>query len=351
MSEDQIVGCLLGTAVGDSLGLPYEGLTRGRGVRLIGTPDRQRFFFGRGMVSDDTEHTCMVAQALIESDGDVALFQHSLAKRLRWWLLGAPAGIGLATLKSIIRLWFGCSPDHSGVFSAGNGPAMRAAIIGVTYGDELTFRDLIRVATRLTHTDPKAEYGACAIGLAAAMAKNVDSVSPDSFLDRLRRTLPEEGAREFLDLMSGTVASVNSGQSTDAYAESLGLSRRVSGYMYHSVPVAIHVWLSNRLDYRAAMTSVIRCGGDTDSVAAFVGGIVGVSVGRKGIPDEWLSTIIEWPRTITWMSRLGRQLDAAMDTKSKSQPQGLPVIAVLARNLFFAIVVLYHGYRRLGPPY
>ncbi|HIF05444.1 MAG TPA: ADP-ribosylglycohydrolase family protein [Gemmatimonadetes bacterium] len=58
---------MLGTAVGDSIGLPYEGLSRGRAEKLLGPPDRHRFFFGRGMVSDDTEHTCMVAQSLIRS--------------------------------------------------------------------------------------------------------------------------------------------------------------------------------------------------------------------------------------------------------------------------------------------
>jgi ADP-ribosylglycohydrolase len=86
-----IIGCLLGTAVGDALGLPYEGLAK----RKIKLPiDRHRFLFGRGMVSDDTEHTCMVAQSLIVSAGDERIFAKALAWRLRFWLLLLPAGIG-----------------------------------------------------------------------------------------------------------------------------------------------------------------------------------------------------------------------------------------------------------------
>jgi len=46
-----IVGSLLGTAVGDALGLPYEGLSPRRAERMLGTPDRYRFVPGRGMVS------------------------------------------------------------------------------------------------------------------------------------------------------------------------------------------------------------------------------------------------------------------------------------------------------------
>ena len=83
MSVDHIVGCILGTAVGDAIGLPYEGLSRQRAARLLGDPDRHRLFFRRGMVSDDTEHTCIVAQSLIAANGDLQAFQQSLARGFR----------------------------------------------------------------------------------------------------------------------------------------------------------------------------------------------------------------------------------------------------------------------------
>ena len=157
MTASAIVGCVLGTAIGDAIGLPYEGLSRRRAAKLLGAPNRHRLFFGRGMVSDDTEHTCFTAQAVIASGGDVDLFRKDLAWRLRWWLLGLPAGIGLATLKSIVRLWLGFNPRNSGVFSAGNGPAMRAAVLGAAIGDRTQLRSFVRASARLTHTDPKAE--------------------------------------------------------------------------------------------------------------------------------------------------------------------------------------------------
>lgn len=87
MNEKAIIGCILGTAVGDALGLPYEGIAPMRARKLLGTPDRYRFFFGRGMISDDTEHTCMVAQSLIEARDNVDLFMRRFAGRLKWWIL------------------------------------------------------------------------------------------------------------------------------------------------------------------------------------------------------------------------------------------------------------------------
>src|SRR4051794_13344682 len=134
---DQLRGLLLGTAVGDSIGLPREGLSARRAMRIFGgAPLRHRLACGRGMGSDDTEHACMTAQALIRSRGDVRCFTKSLAWRMRWWLLAVPAGVGMATAKAVLRLWIGFSPSRSGVRSEGNGPAMRAPVIGACLANE-----------------------------------------------------------------------------------------------------------------------------------------------------------------------------------------------------------------------
>lgn len=105
-------------AVGDALGLPYEGVSRDRAPRLLGPLTRHRFLFGCGMISDDTEHTLMVAQSLIESSDDVDEFARRFAWRLRWWILALPAGVGKATARSGIKLWLGASAANAGVFSA-----------------------------------------------------------------------------------------------------------------------------------------------------------------------------------------------------------------------------------------
>ena len=50
------------------------------------------------MISDDTEHTCLLAQSLIVSAGQTERFVSDFSWRLRFWLLGLPSGVGLATL-------------------------------------------------------------------------------------------------------------------------------------------------------------------------------------------------------------------------------------------------------------
>ena len=350
MAQTHVVGCILGTAVGDALGLPYEGLSRRRAAKLFGPPDRHRFFFGHGMVSDDTEHACMVAQSLIAAGGDVDSFRRELAWRFRFWLLGFPGGIGVATLRSILRLWIGFRPEKSGVYSAGNGPAMRAAVIGAAVDNPTLLRELSRTSSRITHTDPKAEFGAFAVALATQMARQQGTVSGHGFLDQLNLLLAP-AADELVSLIRDAINSIGDRQSTIAFAESLGLSKGVSGYTYHSVPIAIHAWLSNQGDFRSAVGNAIACGGDTDSTGAMVGGIVGASVGKEGIPMEWLNRLFEWPRSINWMERLGAQLNGSVQSGTVDRPIKLPIYGVLPRNLFFLLLVVCHGFRRLLPPY
>lgn len=82
--EDRLAGVLLGTSVGDSVGLPAEGLSARRRPRLLPGPWRHRCLCGRGMISDDTQHTLLVAQSLLTHPDDATAFVRDLARRLRW---------------------------------------------------------------------------------------------------------------------------------------------------------------------------------------------------------------------------------------------------------------------------
>jgi ADP-ribosyl-[dinitrogen reductase] hydrolase len=174
--------------------------------------------------------------------------------------------------------------------------------------------------------------------------------SPREFLDALNSFLGEPGT-ELLGLVAGAVASVERGESTAQYAESLGLERGVTGYTNHTVPVCLHAWLAHPRDFTAAITTVILCGGDADTTAAIVGGVVGAGVGREGIPEPWLRSLWEWPRSVAWMQRLGAQLAETVRTGTAGRPIRASGPALLARNLLFLAVVLCHGFRRLAPPY
>ncbi len=350
MRVDAAIGSLLGTAVGDAIGLPYEGLAPLRAARMLGPPTRHRLLPGWGMVSDDTEHACAVAAAVVESGGRLPAFTRSLARRLRWWFAAMPPGTGLATAKACIRLWLGAPPERSGVRSAGNGPAMRAAILGACIDDPDQLRALVEASTLITHRDPRAFQGALAVALAARMAKEGETVDPRSYASAID-ACPDLGGTEMAERIAVAAASVGRGDPSTLFAASEGHRHGVSGFILHTVPIAIHCWLSHQGDLRRAVDAAVRCGGDTDTTAAIAGGIVGAGVGPGGVPVDWLAGLLGWPRTVAWMEELGVRAAKAARSGAAGVAPTYAWYGTWPRNMALLGVVLAHGARRLLPPY
>ncbi|MDP7348268.1 MAG: ADP-ribosylglycohydrolase family protein [Phycisphaeraceae bacterium] len=259
-----------------------------------------------------------------------------------------PAGVGFATLRAVIKLWFGASPWSSGVDSAGNGPAMRSAVIGAACDDLDHVATFVTQSATLTHSDPRAEHAARAVAFAAYAAKHGWSI--EHYRDQLRQRLIDDSAAQLLETIDA--ACDKRDVTTQAFARDVLKSPdKVGGFCNHSVPLALHAWMRHPTDLRAALEEVIRCGGDTDTNGAIAGGIIGAGVGREGMPTDLLGGIHEWPRTVAWMSELAEQTDSALRLGAGESAPRLPFLGVAARNALFLVVVLGHGLRRLFPPY
>ncbi len=345
MRAETFTGCLWGCAVGDAIGLPYEGLSARRAPRFARLPLTHRFVFGRGMVSDDTDHTVFVAQALIRSKGDPARFQAIWAWRLRLWLLCLPAGIGLATLRSIVRLWLGLRP--SGVFSAGNGPAMRSAILGVYFASDASARRAhVEASTLLTHTDPLALSGALAVAeIAARLASGEWTARPaPEDLAAILQSLSSQA--EWQEVVQSIQECCEAPAPLSLAVERFGSHKGVSGYVLRSVPFAIVAWHHHFDDYRATIETTTQAGGDVDTVAAIAGALAGISTGPEGIPDAWRTGVVDWPHSLGYLHRLATALaEPATPVNTAFSPW------LFVRGGVFTALVLTHGFRRLLPPY
>ena len=349
-------GVLLGTAIGDALGLPMEGISRDRATKIFAGPPRHRFLFCRGMVSDDTDHAVLVAQSLLANPDSPDRFRRRLAWCLRLWLLTMPAGIGYATLRSILKLWIGFDPRRSGVYSAGNGPAMRSAPIGAFFADSPERLDVfVEAGTLVTHTDPRALTGARAVALLVAWTiRDELQEQPDvgPFIEVLRHaSVGDEVDVEWGGLIDQIRTASTKGLSVTEFADSQGLEQGVTGYVYDTVPVAAYAWYRHFGDFEATVASVLACGGDTDTTGAIAGALAGAVVGDVGIPGDWLRGLRDWPRSQTVLSAVGARLAECSSTDRICSPVSYFWPGLLPRNLLFLVVVLLHGFRRLLPPY
>lgn len=160
--KDRIIGCIVGGAIGDALGAPYEGVDPP--VEIDSTVEP--------LVTDDTILTLATCEAII-AEGRVVpsvIAQHC-AESFR---AGEVVGIGASTYKALSELaegghWALCG--CKGERAAGNGSAMRIAPLAFFLDlEDSGERRILRDVARITHHNEEAYVGALAIACAVQLA-------------------------------------------------------------------------------------------------------------------------------------------------------------------------------------
>jgi ADP-ribosyl-[dinitrogen reductase] hydrolase len=270
---------------------------------------------------------------------------------LRCWLLTLPAGIGLATMRSLVRLWLGFGYRRSGVKSAGNGPAMRAPILGLWFArndDRLT--EYVDLSSRISHTDSRAIDGARITARVVSHGVRL-GVSSDT-MRCAEECIRDTSSTDLTDLVKIAAALAERGATPTEDAFELGVEKGVIGFMNHTVPAVLYCWWSHRALPREGIAAIIGMGGDADTTAAILGGMYGAVLGRAALPVDWLEKVSDWPRSRSWIENVGRRLAAAQDDDA-ANPGTAPLFwpGYVLRSPVFIAVVLIHGFRRLLPPY
>lgn len=339
------MGTLLGTAVGDALGLATEGMTAGAIRRRFGVVDRYHLLGRTGFVSDDTEQSALVATALVRSARDGIAPARALRASLVGWLARVPWGIGWGTLRACVRIALGLT--RSGVRSAGNGAAMRSAIVGTFHRDDDDARTRTgRALAEVTHTDPRAAEGALYVAdLAAGCART--RLEPHlvggaratlvEIAEAARRAAREPSLRGALDQAIELAAA---GATTAFAARCLG----TSGFVLESVPFATFTLVRWGDDPRVALHEAVAGGGDTDTNAAIVGAWLGALHGARALPADLVAALHDGPFGRSHLASLGRALARVRAGERVEVPSFSPLRA-LARNLALTPVVLAHALR------
>lgn len=333
MSDDRVASVLLGTAYGDALGLVAEGLPAKVIARRFGRIDRFRLLGRTGFVSDDTEQSALVAQSLARHPDDLDAMVRDLRRALLGWFLRLPWGIGMATVRACGRIALGLK--RSGVDSAGNGAAMRAAVLGAAIDDPARRRAWSDAVARITHTDARAVEGARFVAEVAAVAGRAED--PGRALTEALAAVDEPSLRRAVDEALALAAS-------DASSEDAVKALGNTGFVVHTLGLASFAFARWGDAPREAVASVIACGGDTDSIAAIVGAWCGARHGTGWIPPELLGAIHDGPFGPTHLRALARDVAARRGLTAHYSP-----LAALLRNLALYPVVLAHGLRRIIP--
>ncbi|WP_406510864.1 ADP-ribosylglycohydrolase family protein [Streptomyces sp. NBC_00212] len=274
------MGAVVGSAVGDALGAPFEfgppGVYSGR------FPDGVGAMCGGGgwdpgEATDDTQMAVLVADSLLERGG---LEPADIFRRFQRWAVSDPKDIGLQTEDVLTNgePWDRAAALHFQVNrrAAGNGSLMRATTAAVYFADagrEATMAAARRIAA-LTHGD-RAAWEGTAI-----------------YHDLIRAALT--GA-DPLTAVPGALAAVHPDHRTrwstvlapDWHPDD---ATEFNGAVWPCLGSA--VWALRTTDsFERALGAAIDLGGDTDTVAAVTGGLAGAHYGLRSIPTRWTTPL------------------------------------------------------------
>ena len=306
--EDQFSGTMVGLAVGDALGLPTEFISRQRILERFGPQGLTDFAPGHGhpagTFTDDTQMSLAVADGLLEAEGEeLDELLRCISSRFVAWARSpdndrAPGNTCLAGCRNLER---GVPWRESGVAdSKGCGTAMRVAPVGLRF-----FQDLERVAevaraTALpTHGHPAAVEGTAAAALMVALA--LRGASPEEIYGEILQRCG--GRSEDFDACLAKVPGSLESPPEQVLARG-GLGE--SWVAEEAVASALYCVWRHPDDYRAAVLEAINTDGDSDSIGAIAGSVVGARLGLGGIPGHWVEGVEETSRLQDTGLRLGR---------------------------------------------
>ncbi len=351
-------GALAGLALGDALGMPTQEMSPaqiravyGRITGLVDGDASQPYAPGMpaGSVTDDTEQALLVASLLIRgrgsSSGRVALNAVEFAHALLAWEdsmieRGSLDLLGPSTKAALERVRAGEDPLTVGGEGTTNGAAMRVTPIGIAVSteDPEAFAEAVWSSCRVTHATRQGFQSAALV--AAAVSMGIDtarSTSPNlrgllwkalTYVD----SLPEHGAwTPDSDVVAATRRAMQlavnpASSSLDCLAEQVGTSVASA----HAIPMAFA--LLARDPSPQALMDAANIGGDTDTIGAIAGAILGAALGVEVLPTDSLSMIEEVSHlglstvagdllALRDQAIVGRQEDAATDASSDARPE------------------------------
>lgn len=300
---DRAEGVLLGTAVGDALGAPYEFQPARGPEKEVAMGGGGAFGWEPGEWTDDTSMAIAIAEVAADT-GDLLGEESQNALLQRWydWMQEAKdVGIQTSTvLRTIGSVGIGVLEardaaqtlhQHTGR-TAGNGSLMRTAPVALAYlDDEQGLVEAARALSELTHFDPDA--GDACVLWSCAIRHAV--ITGDMNIRAGLRHIDEERRPIWIDRLDAAENGRPSDFENNGWVAS-ALQAAWSAISTTPVPVEDPASGTFRADHlRLALDASVRAGNDTDTVAAIAGGLLGAAYGASAIPAEWRRVLHGWP--------------------------------------------------------
>lgn len=293
--EDRFFGCLIGCAVGDALGAPFEGYWDHQ------LPSRKALLrsfaevegYPLGQYTDDTQLTVATVESIVGRGRlDAADVARSIAALWKTQSVVGPGGACTFAAKAFLRSgdWKTCGAP---VGQAGNGTAMRTAALGLYFlQDPENLPEAVAEISRITHQDPRSVAGGVAIAKAAQLLASSANLDEDPFCRSIA-----DAIRPYDEAFADMVADLPSrlGEERDTAFHTIAWSGQakpefsrpvITPYVVPTVLAALWVVLRRPTSWPDAVVDAIHLGGDVDTLGAIVGSLMGTRLGLTAIPNH-----------------------------------------------------------------
>jgi ADP-ribosyl-[dinitrogen reductase] hydrolase len=306
-SPDRILGTCLGTAVGDALGMPIEGIshqnvrTYYKGIKEF-RADEQRKDLDAGQWTDDTQMTFALVRAMSGAPDPADWPRHAaeqyvaLRDEARRW--------GPTTSAAVDKLAEGVPPEESGsAEQATNGAAMRAAPLGIWWAcTEATTEEAwsaIEPVLSITHRHPAAVAAGFgqAFAVKHALGASVETFDPTDFWQRLTEATQFAEAQQADDPQADDASGVDDRVSDRlvrlrAHLDEFPLDLRdlcggAGAFADEAWPYACAMFARRPHLLENTLLSSINVGGDADTHGAILGALLGALHGWSAFPEAW----------------------------------------------------------------
>ncbi len=281
---DRVKGCLLGGALGDALGAPFEGSPRVTTQQL----DQHIASSAPLTWTDDTALQLAAAEYLASLEDWRSFDDDEHARVLaRAWAQAPDRGYGsnppyiFSTVLEGGDWRSAAAESFSGAGSLGNGGAMRAAPAGALSASQEAVADLARRMSAVTHAHPVGRDGAALVALVSRMALRAPRASPpdvDLVVAVCEPHLETLELREALRAVPRTLVVSDPAEAAQMTGNGVAA--------HEAACAAVAAFLHFPADPVAAISFAVRMGGDTDTIAAMAGSLGGAAAGASALPGD-----------------------------------------------------------------
>ncbi|CAI8982143.1 ADP-ribosyl-(dinitrogen reductase) glycohydrolase [Pseudomonas sp. IT-P12] len=312
---NRALGAFYGLALGDALGMPTQSLSRaeiqarfGDITRLEDAGPHQPIAANmpRGSITDDTEQAILVGQLLIDGRGNIE--PSVLAQRLIEWeavmqAKGSQDLLGPSTKRAIEMILAGHSPEEAGRYGTTNGAAMRITPVGIAadVADPRRFIAAVVQACQVTHNTTLGISSAAAVAAVVSAGINGMDLGEALNLGQHIALQAEEhghwvaGGRMASRISWARCISVERDKAllADLLYDVIGTSVASQESVVVSFALAQQVAIGEMNAFDAVCMAA-SLGGDTDTIAAILGAMLGACLGL----ESWPAAMIEQVKAV-----------------------------------------------------